>query len=307
MVIEQYKNFGKTAVLRCGKLMARVTLDVGPRIIHFGFEDFNFLYEDTERKASNGGEFFDKTYGASEKWYLYGGHRIWKSPETLESYAPDNYPVEYGEEGNGGVFSAPYGKSGLVAELKTRFSDCGFIIENTLKNAGENAVSLAIWPLTAVKRGGLLMVKTKNRDRGYLPAKNLVFWPYSDLKDERLFIGKNLVMLRQTKKPEPFKIGLYLDSPRAFYATEKGLLSIEFEDPKPLENALLTCSNYPDFYCNFESYTNGEFLEIEGLGRMVTLAAGESVTLREVWRVFDDFNPKEINETAVLAELEKYC
>jgi len=43
---------------------------------------------------------------------------------------------------------------------------------------------------------------------------------------------------------------------------------------------------YPDMGCNFETFTNGDFLEIESLGALRRLEPGESVTHHESWYLF---------------------
>ena len=40
---------------------------------------------------------------------------------------------------------------------------------------------------------------------------------------------------------------------------------------------------YPDYGCTFETFTNADFLELETLGPMTTLAPGESVSHTEHW------------------------
>ena len=43
---------------------------------------------------------------------------------------------------------------------------------------------------------------------------------------------------------------------------------------------------YPDFGCNFEVFTNPEFLELETLGPKVQLEAGGSTSHTERWTLF---------------------
>ena len=84
-----YKNYGKCLCLDNGIIKLIATIDVGPRIVFFGFTDGdNVLFEDIDRnfyEINNG-------YGV---WYAYGGHRIWSAPEVMpETYLPDNSKVE---------------------------------------------------------------------------------------------------------------------------------------------------------------------------------------------------------------------
>jgi hypothetical protein len=45
-------------------------------------------------------------------------------------------------------------------------------------------------------------------------------------------------------------------------------------------------AEYPDFGCNFEIFTNREFLELESLGPKVQLSQGESTVHTETWSLF---------------------
>jgi hypothetical protein len=45
-------------------------------------------------------------------------------------------------------------------------------------------------------------------------------------------------------------------------------------------------AQYPDFGCNFEVFTNADFLELETLGPMVELRPGEAVEHVEHWWLF---------------------
>jgi len=64
-----------------------IATDIGPRILHFGY--------------NNGQNFFHLSPGdlgkmGGQNWRIYGGHRFWHAPEaTPRSYCPDNDPVRY--------------------------------------------------------------------------------------------------------------------------------------------------------------------------------------------------------------------
>jgi hypothetical protein len=49
-------------------------------------------------------------------------------------------------------------------------------------------------------------------------------------------------------------------------------------------------AHYPDFGCNFETYTAGDFMEVESLGPLAKLEPGESATHVEHWFLFKDVN-----------------
>jgi hypothetical protein len=42
---------------------------------------------------------------------------------------------------------------------------------------------------------------------------------------------------------------------------------------------------YPDYGCNFETFTRHDMLEVESLGLLETVASGDYASLRETWTV----------------------
>src|SRR5262249_15096822 len=67
-----------------GTVQLLVLADVGPRIIWYGFDEGeNILHEVISEAGFRGGNEFR----------LYGGHRLWVSPEVERTYFPDNRPV----------------------------------------------------------------------------------------------------------------------------------------------------------------------------------------------------------------------
>src|SRR5215831_14888267 len=75
-----------------------VLADVGPRIIWYGFRDGeNILHQVASHAGLSGGSEFR----------LYGGHRLWVSPEVERTYFPDNGPVSVQQHGRRVRFTAP--------------------------------------------------------------------------------------------------------------------------------------------------------------------------------------------------------
>lgn len=291
--IQEFKNFGRVVKLTDGEHVALITVDLGPRIIWFGTEEFNFLYEDVDRAVRN--DAFD--------WKLYGGHRIWKSPELDDTYVPDNHPIEFCETEGGAQFVQPAHVNGLKAVLTAGFKDGKFVIENKLEKVDGEPVNAALWALTVMRQNGTLYISTNTKDTGLLPNRNMALWPYNDLTDPRFSSGETMMVLRQ--RPDikrAFKVGVFLDDKRAFYATEGGLLSMTFSEG---ESNAKTDLGYTDFTSNFETYTSELILEIEGLTSVKKLEKGDWITMTETWEIFPNFHPEDVTEDAVEAALEK--
>jgi hypothetical protein len=76
-----------------------ITSDIGPRVIRYGFiGQENVMCEKKEHMGKTGGE----------EWRIYGGHRLWHSPEhEVRSYFPDNEKVDVQIIPNGIKVSQP--------------------------------------------------------------------------------------------------------------------------------------------------------------------------------------------------------
>jgi hypothetical protein len=62
-------------------------------------------------------------------------------------------------------------------------------------------------------------------------------------------------------------------------------------------------ATYPDFGCNFETFTNEEMLEVEALGPLVQLAPGDSTEHTEHWQLFEGVAPPPADENEIAAWL----
>jgi hypothetical protein len=50
--------------------------------------------------------------------------------------------------------------------------------------------------------------------------------------------------------------------------------------------SILAGARYPDHGCNFELYSDPEFLELETLGPLIELSPGQTVTHEEEWSLW---------------------
>ena len=116
----------------------------------------------------------------------------------------------------------------------------------------------------------------------YLPVGPLTLWSFTDLADPRWRFGTEFVQLLQSANRagrfEEQMTGIF--NPFGWGAYFVG--STLFVKRAPV----IKGATYPDFGCNFEVFTNREFLELETLGPKVVLNPGEQVTHEESWQLF---------------------
>ena len=261
------------------------------------------LLEDAGREFKDDSQELRDYFGEGRTWYIYGGHRLWSSPESYpHSYVPDNEPVEYTVSGGEITLIPPATRTGQQHRLIYRLADEGSEVElfHEIRNVSGAIVTLAPWALTVCAAGGVEIFPQSQADNGLLSNRRNVFWSYSDISDDRFFLSNRYGTLQQVKgAPEKFKIGIN---------NEDGWAAVVNNGQIFLKNFRMNINgNYPDYGCNFETFTNGIFLECESLGELKTLKNGESASITEYWSLIpcsEGFDRK--SDDSIDAFVKKY-
>jgi hypothetical protein len=280
-----YMNMPNCTRLSNGTVEVICATDAGPRILRYAFiGDDNILAEmpDAVVKTDLG------------EWKPLGGHRLWTAPEAWpRTYAPDSAPVEMKQEGSGTVrfTAAADAKVGIQKEMVVTLDDdgTGVTILHRLVNRNFWAADVAPWGLTILSGGGTTIIPQEpfishdDTQNGLLPARVMVLWPYTDFTDTRWAIGKNYVRLKTDENiKEAQKIGMANKQGWAGYSKGKTLFVKRFP--------YLEGQKYPDNGANCETYTAGDFMELETLAPMRHLNWGESAEHTERWRLYKDID-----------------
>lgn len=290
--IEEHKNFGKTLFIEHGDITLGVTVDIGPRVIYMSYKGCeNLFYEDTERRTQKNDQTYRDKFGKDSAWYLYGGHRIWMSPEEYPAtYDADNNPVDYTVDGETVTFAQKaHTGSTITATLKLVFENGGITVYNTIKNVTDKTINGAVWALSVMAPGGVGFVKLNDKDTGLLSNKKLVLWPYTKLTDKRLYLfDKYLAVKQDAAAGCDFKIATDNDSGVIHYYKDGTLFTKEFDIEKGAE--------YPDcgVYCEF--FTGNYFFELESLSALHDIPANSELTHVERWSLSECGNLTEITE-----------
>lgn len=269
-----------------------VTKNVGPRIIglrlHGG--DNLFAVRPEMQVTTPGG----MTYS------FRGGHRLWYAPEDLErTYLPDDSAVTITEVPNGIQTTQPVeAGTGIEKRMIITLPDetPRVVVEHVLVNAGGETVELAPWAITQFKTGGFAILPQNKQDTGLLPNRRMAIWPYTKIDSPHLQLGDEFVFVHAEMRNERFKIG---------WANSAGWLAYWVDNTLFVKQAAyVDGADYYDFGSSSECYCDDYFLELETLAPRTMLGPGESVTHREVWRVYSDVR-LEADETAVRETLNR--
>jgi hypothetical protein len=262
-----------------GQVEVVVTTDIGPRVMRYALVGGeNILGELPGSLAEK-----DKN-----TWQSWGGHRLWIAPEGQpKSYGPDNSPIKHTISGSTITLEQPVEpgtriQKTMAVTLDT--SGSGVTVKHTLTNRGQKPFELAPWALTVMNPGGTAIIPQEpyaSHDAALLPARPIVLWHYTDLSDPRFKIGPRLLRLStDASKTPPEKIGVGNKQGWVAYLRNSSLFvkQTTYQQGK----------RYPDYGCNFEVYTAGNFMEVESLGFLQTLAPGQSADHAEHWQLTRD-------------------
>jgi hypothetical protein len=271
MEVVPFAGWERNARIVCGDAEMLVTLDVGPRVIWYGLTGGeNMMAVHSATAGKTGGDGF----------VSYGGHRLWIAPEMdPRTFQPDNSPVEYSMDGEWHVFTTAKDQFHLQKEFRIRPDQqrgC-FEMVHRIYNRGAYPVELAPWTPTQFATGGECIFPQSKfipHSQKVLPARPLVLWHYTNMSDPRWTWGERVVRLKWMDMP-PTKCGALIEEGYVVFHLNGNthLRRFGFEAGKP----------YPDFNCNFETFTRQDMLEVETLGPMQSVAEGTHAEHREVW------------------------
>jgi len=279
----EYKNFGKCLAVDNGHIELYIMLDFGPRIIRFARansdENANMFFENGDRTVFHNDAKMDSAYGENSNWYIYGGHRLWISPEySPETYYPDNDPVQHFISDSNVIRLVPPVQrvNNLQFEIEIEFTaDDDVKLTHKCTNCGDAVKNFSLWALSVMAPQTYEILPMPSNDMEFLWNRRMMLWPYTDMGDSRVHWGKKYIGLQQDPNAVcPFKIGINYTG--VVYAFNHGNMFVK--RTTVYENAV-----YPDCNVAFETYTNSNFLELETLSPLFDAAPNNTVAHTEHW------------------------
>ena len=289
-----YAGWNKCLFIENDFVQLAATLEVGPRIIRYALKNGeNMFCEKADQIGTTGGD----------EWKIYGGHRLWHSPEVRpRTYPADNFPVTYTVQDSSVTLTPPAEELSrtqkqIVISLSENSSRV--IVEHRITNIGAWDIDMALWALTVLDNGGLEVIPEPENYDALLPNRRISLWPYSKLNDSRVYFGEKFItLLSDPKKEEPFKIGL--DNPRGWVGLfNKDCLFIKRYPVEPE-------AEYPDFGVSFESYICDYMTECESLSPMMRLSPGAMGVHVEEWELLPCKMPEAKDEKALEDIFNRY-
>jgi hypothetical protein len=247
-----------------------VLTEVGPRIISFkpeGRDNFFYVNRDNFGKKVD----FDQ-------WSVYGGTRLWVSPEMRVTYAPDNAPVQVKTDTAGVTLTAPGGETGIRRIMRVEAKPRTFSITYAIVNEGPMLHSAGLWVLSCLEPAA--------GSRIYLPWGEEGEWNVKDMKYWRSWLEAGSDIESKQWKPtnEFFVIEPSGETGKVGFRNRHGFALFQRGDLSFIKKAeYIEESRYPDDGCSFEVYTSKDFYEIETLSPLYALKPGIAYSHREDW------------------------
>jgi hypothetical protein len=265
------------ALLETSFLRVLVSVSAGPRISWFGRAGQPNLMAELP-------DWLIPT--AHGNFHLRGGHRLWCAPEEpATTYLPDNSPLTLSEQSDRHVVVwQDVQSNGIQKGLSVRvLGENHLQITHHLTNHAPSTQTLAAWAITMLRPDGFaILPQTQDKAdvHGLLPNRALNLWAYSNINSPQLQLG-NAFHLLQTNFPsgEIFKLG---------WQNPLGWMAYHWQDTLFVKHAhWQKGADYCDLNSNAECFVRREFLELETLSPLTTLATGECLTHTEDWWLYD--------------------
>lgn len=263
---------GRILWLKEAGIQLGIALDFGIRVVHLSLEGMDNLYYEQPADLSDG-------FGTPDTWKLRGGHRMWTSPESDDSYHPDDDPISYTMLSNGVLLEQQTDPiQGVKKFLQITFEGETVRLEHRFQNMTDKAIRAASWGINTLSGGGKAYMPFPGTPAGdFVPKRVISLWGQTSMADLRLQWAADSLTVEHRAIPGYFKAGFYCSEGIATYENKGQKLTITYGVP-PI-------TALPDLGCNFEIYMCPEFIELETLGVTADMQPGESVSHWECWQL----------------------
>ena len=218
---------------------------------------------------------------------LRGGHRLWYAPERPETtYIPDERPPRIRELEGGLEFIQEIDQpTGIQKSWRIELApeSAQVVIDHRLTNFSTKPYELAPWAVTMLRTGGvgLLPLQVDQDDaHGLWPNRQLVLWPYTDIRSDQLLVHNRGVFVAADLKEGALKVGAPNPSGDLAYRHNGVLFS--------KKSKFYQGEKYPDRGASHQIFCSPDVIELETLGPLTILEPGEKVSHQEVWMIYPE-------------------
>lgn len=266
-----YSDFGECLKITNGKVDVIAALGFGIRILHFGLTDMSnvFCLAPGVKVPAGGAE-----------WSVYGGHRVWASPEEMpKTYFPDDLPISHEIKNDTVILTQPLdGWANIVKQIELTVADNKVKVLHRITNKNDHPIDFAVWAISVMAPGGIEIIPFTAPDTRPLHNRNLSIWPYTDMNDSRAkWLKDHIILTHDRSLSTPFKIGLNNKNGWAAYVNGQDVFIKRYHH--------IEGETYPDNNVSYETYMCDYMTEMETLSPLKTVASGASLEHAEEWSI----------------------
>jgi len=227
------------------------------------------------------------------EFYLRGGHRLWKAPEDSFFNCPEEDLTVI--EGADVTLRSPVDVSGLEKEIAFRLDGNRVHLSHRITWHGDSPLELAPWTITQLRLDSLGILPMQGiAGSASAPNRSIVIWPYTSLKDERLELHDDFILVHGKPRDVSLKVG---------GLNTHGWMACALGDALFVKRFTVEDGMFPDMNCNMESYVKDVCIELELLSTLRTLEKGETAVMDETWEVIVGEFPANLETARIIGGL----
>lgn len=290
------KPFGKCVLISNSVIDVYVTVDKGPRIIHFGFSnEKNLLFN---KNAINIIPMLEINPPKQKIDDLdeYSGHRLLLKEYPTKNTIPmiDDQPVVYSILPKGIKFTPPYEELQSSIEITLSENTNNIMVLHSVKNLSSDTKNLALCAATSFPgEYSTLIVPQNESGLDVAPNRVISLWPYSKINDKRLtFFDKYIIFSPNLKDENLFRLGIN---------NNPGWVTFLHQDVAIFKRFVHNSkAKYLNGVSSLEFFAVENFLTVETLSPVFEIGKNEIARHAENWSIFKtDTQDKLKNEDQI--------
>ena len=266
---------------------ASVTLTTVPeiaRIMEFSLRGYpNLIWQNPDLR----GQRADPQGPQQGIWLNFGGAKLWAAPQSQWAAVFGNWPPEYELDAAPCDLSQldpyrlvlqgqPSPTKGIQFQRQIQLVDQGADFIYTLSNRSDQTVSWGIWMVFQAIPGGKLFLPATDRTQFWLDSQFSVTGATVP-EDLRFQKQDQVYVLDQERSIYKTKLFSIPDQGwLAYWVADQVFFLLYEADPE---------AHYPEGEGSTEIFTDADYIELEHIGPLISLAPGESTSLPESWRI----------------------
>lgn len=274
------KYYGKCVSINNGTVKVIVSVDVGPKIIFWGYTNgenmlyipYDILEYDEPISQKIPPDIFFKRYG----------HEIMLAYEKSKPVFLSSGTTIYSILQEGVAFSCSSPKLGLSANLEIIIQDNSnsIMIVHSIENTNEKTQNFSICSSTFVTQDGTLLVPQNIEDLGNAPNRVLSLWKKSNINDSRLCVANEYLKFNNisTDKLSVLKLGINNRRAWSTYTKDGNTFLMHYLHNKK--------AKYLNFDSSFIIDSKKELLSLKILSPIYNVQKNEVAKMAEYWSLF---------------------